>query len=329
MHSESFCYNRREVNEMTKPMIYLQRPFRPEWIEKIQRLAPEYTITTELPTDLSQIEITVGWEKQTELALLKAENLKWVQAISAGVNQLPLPQFAQKDILLSNGSGIHSVSISEHVIGSLLAYYRGLLPAILDQKSHTWNPEAIHYDQLAGKKMLVVGTGHIGQKLAQLAHGLSVQVYGINTTGHPVAGFEETYAIKNLAKIVPEMDIVVDILPSTEATYHLFNSTVFHAMKPSAVFVNVGRGDTVHTKELITALNEQQFAYAMLDVFEEEPLNEDSPLWKLKNVLLTPHISGLTVDFERKFMTIFLANLKSYLADHTLSQNQIDLKRGY
>lgn len=314
---------------MTKPIIYLQRPFRAEWIEKIQQLAPEYTITTDLPADLSQVEITVGWEKQNELALLNAENLKWVQAISAGVNQLPLTQFAQNGILLSNGSGIHSESISEHVIGSLLAYYRGLIPAIIDQTTKKWAPDTIHYDQLAGKKMLIVGTGHIGQKLAQLSHGLAVQVYGINTTGHPVEGFNETYAIKNLAKIVPEMDIVVDILPSTEATYHLFNSSIFQAMKSTAVFVNVGRGDTVHTKELITALNADEFAYALLDVFETEPLPATDPLWQTKNVLLTPHISGLTVDFEHKFMNIFLANLKSYLKDHTLSQNQIDLQRGY
>ncbi|MGO3604089.1 MAG: phosphoglycerate dehydrogenase [Enterococcus malodoratus] len=315
---------------MTKPIIFLQREFRDEFIEKIQTLAPDYQIKTELTEDdLPSVEISVGWPKKFSEQLLSSDQLKWVQSISAGVDYLPLNDFSKREVLLSNGSGIHVLSISEHIIGVLLGYYRGLNESVKKQEQKVWAQESIHYDQLSGKNLLVVGTGHIGQQLSKSIHSLGVNVYGINTTGHPAEGFVETYSIKNMAKIVPEMDIVVGILPGTHETYHIFNSDIFGKMKKTGIFINVGRGDTVHTKELISALEEKQFAFAALDVFEEEPLPENNPLWTFDNVLITPHISGMTVDFQNKFMKIFLANLKSYLSDGELSVNQVKLTRGY
>lgn len=315
---------------MTKPIIFLQREFRDEFIEKIQTLAPDYQIKTELTEDdLPSVEISVGWPKKFSEQLLSSDQLKWVQSISAGVDYLPLNDFSKREVLLSNGSGIHALSISEHIIGVLLGYYRGLNESVKKQEQKVWAQESIHYDQLSGKNLLVVGTGHIGQQLSKSIHSLGVNVYGINTTGHPAEGFVETYSIKNMAKIVPEMDIVVGILPGTHETYHIFNSDIFGKMKKTSIFINVGRGDTVHTKELISALEEKQFAFAALDVFEEEPLPENNPLWTFDNVLITPHISGMTVDFQNKFMKIFLANLKSYLSDRELSINQVELTRGY
>ena len=315
---------------MTKPIIFLQKAFREEFTEKIQSLAPEYQIKNTLTEkDFAAVEISVGWAQKFEDQLLATQELRWVQSISAGVDYLPLDKFSEQDILLSNGSGIHALSISEHIIGVLLGYYRGLNEAVKKQGRNEWAQDSIHYDQLAGKNLLVVGTGHIGQQLSKSLHSLGVNVYGINTTGHPAEGFVETYSIKNMAKIVPEMDIVVGILPGTHETYHIFNSDIFEKMKKSAVFVNVGRGDTVHTKELITALEKKHFVFAALDVFEEEPLPTDNPLWTMNNVLITPHISGMTVDFQNKFMRIFLVNLKSYIADRRLSTNQVDLRREY
>lgn len=315
---------------MTKPIIYLQQKLREEFIQQIQQLAPDYQVKTVVsPQELPLVEVSVGWDPQTSDVLLTHSNLKWVQATSAGVDYLPLDQFSAQDILLSNGSGIHALSISEHIIGTLLSYYRGLNQAIKNQTQKFWAPDSIHYDQLAGKNLLVVGTGHIGQQLSKSLQSLGVNVYGINTTGHPAEGFVETYSIKNMAKIVPEMDIVVGILPGTPETYHIFNSDIFNNLKKSAVFINVGRGDTVHTNELIRALEQKQFAFAALDVFEEEPLPAYNPLWVFPNVLITPHISGLTIDFQRKFMQIFLVNLKSYIQTKELTLNQVKLKRGY
>lgn len=315
---------------MEKPIIFLQRAFREEFTDKIHAIAPDYQIKTELTNkDYGNVEISLGWSTSFREPLLSSSQLKWVQSISAGVDSLPLDDFSKQEILLSNGSGIHALSISEHIIGVLLSYYRGLNQSVKNQEQKKWAPEVIHYDQLSGKNLLVVGTGHIGQQLSKSIHSLGVKVYGINTTGHPAEGFAETYSIKNMKKIVPEMDIVVGILPGTHETYHVFNSDIFRNMKKSAVFIDVGRGDTVHTKELISALEKKQFAFAALDVFEEEPLSEDSPLWDFDNVLITPHISGMTVDFQNKLMDIFLKNLKSYVSNKELTVNQVKLDRGY
>jgi len=315
---------------MTKPIIFLQREFREEFIDKINAIAPDYEVKTKLAdTDLSAVEVTVGWQKKYSEQLLKSSQLKWVQAISAGVDYLPLNEFSNQEILLSNGSGIHALSISEHIIGVLLGYYRGLDQSVKNQEKKIWGQDLIRYDQLAGKNLLVVGTGHIGQQLSKSIRSLGVNVYGINTTGHSAEGFVETYSIKNMKKIVSDMDIVVGILPGTPETFHIFNNDIFEKMKKSALFLNVGRGDTVHTKELVAALENEELAFAALDVFEEEPLSKESFLWELDNLLITPHISGLTVDFQNKLMKIFLANLKSYVSNHELAVNQVELKRGY
>ncbi|GCF92362.1 hypothetical protein NRIC_02530 [Enterococcus florum] len=182
---------------MTKPIIFLQRSFREEFMKQIQSLTPDYSVKTSLDKqDVKHVHVSVGWNKQNEESLLQEADLKWVQAVSAGVDYLPLKTFAERNILLSNGSGIHSLSISEHVIGVLLAYSRGLLQAKENQLNGQWSTENIHYNQLSGKNMLIVGTGHIGKQLAKSIKSLGVNVYGINTTGRVVPGFIETYSIK-------------------------------------------------------------------------------------------------------------------------------------
>lgn len=320
----------RGDSEMTKPIIFIQGNYRAEFIEKIKASATEYRVkTTLIDEDLEFVEISVGWDKKNEQQLLAHSPLKWVQAISAGVDYLPLKEFEKKGILLTNASGLHSISISEHVIGVILSYYRGLNTAQKNQLAHTWNTDDIHYDQLSGKNMLVIGTGHIGEKLAKSVVSLGVNPFGINTTGHTVDGFIETYSMKNLAKIIQTMDIVVGILPGTDDTFHIFNNDLFSQMKPSAIFINVGRGDTVHTRELTETLQNKTIAFAALDVFEAEPLPADSPLWELDNLLITPHISGLTKHFQTKLMQIFLPNLTSFVKDGSLAKNQVSLKKGY
>ena len=139
----------------------------------------------------------------------------------------------------------------------------------------------------------------------------------------------KTFSLKQLQEVLPEVDFVVNILPLTEETTGLFDQHIFEHFDSKAVFINVGRGASVKTQDLIQALNKQQLSFAALDVFEEEPLPQDHPLWKMDNVLITSHIAGLTPDFQKKLMSIFLTNLKSYLATHNLQTNQVKLFAGY
>lgn len=320
---------------MGQPIIYLYEQLKDEQVETIRQAAPAYTIIDAkreaTQTIEDDIEIMLGWDEELGQRLLASETsrLKWVQAISAGVDTYDLECFAAKKILLSNASGIHSISISEHVLGTLLTEYRGLRTSINNQSKKNWTRENITYQQLSGQKMLIVGTGHIGQQLAIFAHGLGIQPYGVNTSGHATNGFIECYSHKNMNRIVSEMDIVVNILPLTDDTFQLYNERMFLAMKPGTVFVNVGRGPSVNTNDLVDALNTGQLRFAALDVFEEEPLPENSPLWQMDNVLITPHISGLTPEFKTKLLLIFMQNLKQFLKNNTLAKNEIALQQGY
>ncbi|WP_207695660.1 hypothetical protein DOK67_0001648 [Enterococcus sp. DIV0212c] len=320
---------------MGQPIIYLYEQMKEEQVESIRQSAPEYLVidaNRESPKVVEDdIEIMLGWDKKLGQRLLDSETsrLKWVQSISAGVDTYDLNRFAEKKVLLSNASGIHSLSISEHVLGVLLAEFRGIRTSINNQSKKDWTRDNISYRQLSAQKMLIVGTGHIGQQLAVFAQGLGIQTYGVNTSGHVTDGFIECYSHKNMSRIVNEMDIVVNILPLTEVTYQMYNEPMFLAMKPGTVFVNVGRGPSVNTKDLIHALNTEQLSFAALDVFEEEPLPADSPLWSMDNVLITPHISGLTPNFKAKLMMIFMQNLRQFLKDKTITKNQIALNQGY
>lgn len=320
---------------MGKPIIYLYEQMKEEQVETIRQSASDYTII-DAKRESSQIieddiEIMLGWNQELGQRLLSSESsrLKWVQSISAGVDTYDLNRFAEKNILLSNASGIHSISISEHVLGVLLAQFRGIRTSIDNQSKKLWSRQNISYQQLSAQKMLIVGTGHIGQQLAVFTKGLGVQTYGVNTSGHATNGFIECYSQKNMSRIINEMDIVVNILPLTEETYQLYNGQMFSVMKQGSVFINVGRGPSVNTGDLVHALTTGQLSFAALDVFEEEPLPVDSPLWSMDNVLITPHISGLTPDFKAKLLRIFTQNLKQYLQDGSLAKNAVTLHQGY
>lgn len=320
---------------MRQPIIYLYEQMDKEQVASIKKIAPNYIIIDskqEVPQEIrDDIEIMLGWDDVLGQRLLASatSRLKWVQAVSAGVDMYDLERFAEKKILLSNVSGIHSISISEHVLGVLLTEFRGLRTSIRNQEKKEWTRKNIFYQQLSQQKMLIVGTGHIGQQLASFAQGLGIQTYGVNTSGHAVAGFIECFSQKKMSQIISQMDIIVNILPLTNDTYQLYNKEMFLAMKHGTAFINVGRGSSVNTHDLIQALNSRRINFAALDVFEEEPLPKDSPLWTMKNVLITPHISGLIPEFKAKLLIIFMQNLRQFLENGTLAKNEIALHLGY
>jgi phosphoglycerate dehydrogenase-like enzyme len=178
--------------------------------------------------------------------------------------------------------------------------------------------------------MMIVGTGNIGKRLAEIAKVMGVDTYGVNSTGHPVDSFKECYSLNNWTEELPKMDIVVNILPLTSETTGLYDASVFAQIHPSAIFVNVGRGKSMNETDLIIALQTKQISFAALDVFNAEPLPEDSPLWDLENVLITPHISGVISGFKDKLLNnYFLPNLESFIKDQSVVLNQVDLDKGY
>ncbi|MBP1041385.1 phosphoglycerate dehydrogenase [Vagococcus sp. BWB3-3] len=318
---------------MSQPLILLMRSISDDYLASLKGIAANYRIITveeATSVNLDDVEIIVSWRDDLGNKILDSptSRLKWLQVYSAGVDDLPLAKLKEKNILLSNASGVHSIPISETVIGMLLSHYRGLRSAINNQAQQRWN-NRITTTELNGQSMLIVGTGAIGRQLGKVATILGVKVYGINRSGYPLNDFDATYPQSEINHVLPEMDIVVNILPLTPDTYHFYDANRFKHMKDGAVFINVGRGPSVDTEALINACHSGTIGFAGIDVFEDEPLAEDHPLWQMENVLITPHISGKTTEYNRRFFAILSDNLQEYLKTGRLLRNQVKFDQGY
>ena len=294
---------------------------------------PDFTILvgSDALTDeqLASVEITLGWDQHLGQRLLNLphHHLRWVQTFSAGVDYLPFAALKAADVIVSNVSGIHAVPISEFVMGGLLFHTRGLDFAVDNQQHAQWvRPRGLSV--LSGQQMLVYGTGHIGEAIAKLAQAFGMITVGVNHDGHPVANFDRTVDDQHSVAELTHSQVIVNVMPLTQETHHFFDAEFFSQLQNQPVFVNVGRGPSVDTQALIAALK-TQLSYAIIDVVDPEPLPADSPLWQAPNALVAPHISGLYANYGRDAMAIFTKNLKQFLVDGTLAQNQVDLNRGY
>jgi phosphoglycerate dehydrogenase-like enzyme len=279
---------------------------------------------------LDEIEIAAGGFPHDLLP--QARNLRWVQQWGAGADWLlRCPEAAELDFVLTSASGVHTIPISEHILAFLLAFGRGFHHALRAQVRREW----FSYEQqtgifeLVGKTMVLVGVGAIGGRTAELATALGMRVLGVRrdpTAGAP--GVEAMYGPAQLFDLLPEADFLVLAVPLTHETQGMIGERELWAMKPTAHIVNVGRGGLVQEDALIRALQEEWVAGAGLDVFETEPLPEDSPLWGMDNVIITAHYAGANPYYTERAMAIFLDNLERYRAGEPL-RNVVDKRIGY
>jgi phosphoglycerate dehydrogenase-like enzyme len=278
---------------------------------------------------LEEIEIAVGGVPHD--LLLRAPNLRWVQTWGAGVDWLMhTPAAVAQGWTLVNASGVHAVPISEHILALLLAFARGLPAALRLQGEHQWKsvPRAGIFE-LAGKTLLLVGVGAIGERTAQVAAALGMRVWGVRRDPTQVAaGVEAMFAPGQLLEVLPQVDFVVLTVPLTHETRGMIGAAELRAMKASAYLINIGRGGTVDTEALVGALRAGQIAGAGLDVVDPEPLPPDSPLWEMENVILTGHYSGHTPVYDERAAAIFLDNLQRYRDGQPL-RNVVDKNLGY
>lgn len=255
-------------------------------------------------------------------------NLKLLFTVSAGVDQLPFDYIRKAGIILTNSQGLHAEHMSEHALAMLLTHTRQIDLAIRAQAAHHWTHREGTFTTVHGKSLCIVGAGTIGHALARKATALGMTVTGVSRHGRQHDGYQEMYATSQLIQAVSEADVVVLLLPLTAETYHLFDQQVFSAMKKGSIFINVSRGETVDTSGLIQALNAGQLAFAGLDVFEDEPLPEDSVLWDMPHVLVTPHVGGRISDYDNRALLIFSDILADYRKGGEI-RNRVDLDLRY
>jgi phosphoglycerate dehydrogenase-like enzyme len=301
-------------------------------VARVREAAPEMRVILSHERDtieqaLDSIEIAAG-SFPREL-LPRARSLRWYQQWSAGADWLMRhPEVADMAFVLTSASGVHSVPISEHIFALLLAFARQLPQAYRSQTQKAWeSPSGVF--ELAGKTMLLIGVGEIGKRTAVLAQAFGMHVLGVrHDPTKRVPGVDTMAGPDQLAELLPTADVVVLTVPLTKATSGLFGEREFSVMKRGAYLINIGRGGTIQEDALVRALQEGWIAGAGLDVFETEPLPEDSPLWRMNNVIITAHYSGSTPEYNERALEIFLDNLTRYRNGRAL-RNVVDKQAGY
>lgn len=267
--------------------------------------------------------IILGKPAQVADILDHAPRLEWVQSTFAGVDALMAPGLP-RDYRLTGLKDIFGPLMSEYVFGWILALERHLFELRDQQARRHWQP--IPYRRLQGLTLGIAGLGSIGRAIAASAAHFGLCVVGWKRTPEPVPGVDRVYGQDELQAFVREADFLAITLPSTRATRGVFDAETFSAMKPEAVLINVGRGDVVAQDELVQALRGGKLRAAVLDVFEQEPLPPDSPLWTLPGAYVTPHTAADS--FPEDIAEVFCDNYRCFREGRELNY-LIDFERGY
>ncbi|MBI2137728.1 D-2-hydroxyacid dehydrogenase [Candidatus Woesearchaeota archaeon] len=262
----------------------------------------------------------------SESWLAVAKKLKWIQSIAAG-NEKLIPFLKSTQLMLTDSSGVHAEPISEHVIGYMLLFERQLLAAIKCQEKNEWG-RGMAVGELNGKTVLIVGFGAVGRGIARLCRCFGMRVIATKRSASASEEGIEIHQPSELPELLPLADYVVLSLPATNETRRMFGAKEFSLMKYSAHFINIARGSVADEAALIEALKAGKIAGAALDVFEQEPLPKESPLWEMENVIITPHNSGMTPYYMDRMIKIFCSNLNAYM-DGKPMPTLVDLKKGY
>ena len=278
-------------------------------------------------------DVMIGWSLEQE-QLRKAGTLRWIYSITAAVDQFLYPELISREIAISNAGSVHGPVVAEHAIAVLLALARRLPSAVRNQDRRKWAMEAIWNEQprpreVRGSTLVVVGLGSTGAEVAQMAAALRMHVIGVRE--HPergTAGAHEVVGFDALDNAIGQADFVALAAPLTPRTRHLIDTRRLQLFKPTAFLINVSRGALVDEAALAKTLREHKIAGAALDVFEQEPLSRWSPLWKMPQVLITPHTAFLTENAWQRHYEVFAANLKRYMAGQRL-EGVVDKSRGY
>jgi phosphoglycerate dehydrogenase-like enzyme len=264
----------------------------------------------------------------------KAKKLKWIQTVGAGVNRFIFPEVVKSPVIITSAGGVHPIPVSEHVIGLMLSLCRKLHFFVRNQTKRKWERDGAdlmeQVEELSGKTVGVVGLGRIGNEVAKKAKCLGMKV--IATKRNPNTPkpdyIDSLIHPKSLKELLAESDFVVITVPLTTETERMIGETQLRSMKKTSYLINVARGKIVQENKMIQALKEGWIAGAGLDTFEAEPLSHNSELWDMKNVIITPHVAGLTPYYFERLTDIFCANLNRFMRNEPLI-NVVDKTKGY
>jgi phosphoglycerate dehydrogenase-like enzyme len=323
----------RERPGWRPPRIVLINKEMGELLPALKQAAPGaklIEISAATPKEIAAADATIGVCSAEVLA--QAKQLQWIQWPAAGVDRcVQQPLLHEHHVLLTNLQRTMGASMAEHVVGMMLALSRHFGFFMQQQQEAHWAREDAtpQLTDIDGKTVLVVGLGGIGTEVARRAHALGMRVTATRASGRNGPDYVSYVGLPDeLVKLAAEADFVVNCVPLTPQTTGIFNREFFETLKPGAYFISVGRGRSTVTADLIAALKSGRLAGAGLDVTDPEPLPADSPLWRLPNVIITPHVSADTSVSQEQRNMVLVENLRRYAAGEPML-SVVDIERGY
>ncbi|UOQ48660.1 D-2-hydroxyacid dehydrogenase [Gracilibacillus caseinilyticus] len=302
------------VSELNQELEKLLAPYQ---IEKDIRFKKEEDIQS---SDLQWADAFVSFKTKKSYDYGK---VKWVHSLGAGVDHFLFQKDWDENVLLTRTICSFGERISEYCLSFLLKDLQFHDRFTEHQSEKCWQP--IKPRMLKESKIVIYGTGEIGQKLAVVLSSFGVEVYGVSLSGKQKAGFKQVFKTEDHCMMLKSVDYMINTLPLTKKTEQLFNDRIFSNLS-QAGFINVGRGESVAESDLLTALDTEQLRFAVLDVFANEPMPAEHPFWKEPRITITPHISAVTTAEEA--VQCFVETLERVENDRPL-QNQVDIEKGF
>lgn len=308
-----------------------------EIAHEIEPHLPENTIVVRVDSegningDATDAEVYFSWFylKPTTLhrVLNAAPSLRWHHAPNAGVNHILTPKYLERDLILTNGAGVHGIPIAEFVITYLLAYSKRLPSLYKLQNEQNWQ-RGLPIQELFGKTLLIIGAGGIGQEIAVRAKAFGMRIFGSSRHPKPLPNFDKVVGANEWKELLPESEFVVIAAPLTPETKGMIDVETLGLFRPGSYLINIARGAIVDESALTKALQEGWIAGTALDTVFTEPLPAESPLWTLPNVFITPHCSGNSPRVKERTIALFLENFTRYRQGQQL-RNVVDKTAGY
>jgi phosphoglycerate dehydrogenase-like enzyme len=302
----------------------------PMWlVERLRSDFPQIEFV-HLPTydnveqHLRDAEVAIAWSLRPEQFSV-ATRLRWVHSPAAAVHQLLFPELVNSKVVLTNAREVHGPVVAEHVIAQIFALAKKIPQAVRMQEKHVWGQESMwtirpRTREVAGATVALIGLGSIGREVAKRASALGMRVIAVRE--HPEKGapdgVERVFTTAHLDEVLSQADYVVLAAPITAATKGMMGAARIAKLKPEACLINVSRGPLVDEMALARAIREKKIGGAALDVFGEEPLPPESPLWDLENVLITPHSAAITEKLWERHYLLIRENLRRYMAGEPL-----------
>lgn len=278
-------------------------------------------------SSMKETDILLGWQFPTKDLFNIAPKLKWIHIISAGVNHLSPFDWMDKDLVLTNSSGVHAKKAGEFGLMTVLMLQNHMTRIVTNQK----NKEFISLlgKPIEGQKVVVVGTGSLGGSMVKHISKLGAKVIGVNRKGKDVEGCYKVITFDKIDEVLPIADFLYLAVPETEETKGLINKERLDKLKPTCGIVNIGRQSVLDYEALKIKLEKNEISGAILDVFSQEPISKDSKIWDTPNLVITPHISSDSKgNYVEMVLGIFFKNLKLFIDNKELN-NQVDRKLGY